>query len=76
MARQELFLVFGGTLVDPRENVLADVAETELVGVFPSYGQAYEAWRGKSQQNVDDAYVRFFIAPLHEWLHPEAGPGA
>jgi hypothetical protein len=34
------------------------------------------AWRSRSQSNVDDAYIRYFIAPLHRLMHPEHGGGS
>ena len=74
MAKQELYLVFGGTLVDTRENVLADPTKADLIGIYPSYDDALAAWRAKSQANVDDAYVRYFVAPLHELMFPEEQP--
>ena len=74
MASQELYLVFGGTLADTRTNVLAEPTAVDLVGVFPAYEAALAAWRRKSQSSVDDAYVRYFIAPLHQLLSPAAPP--
>ncbi|MDF1735964.1 MAG: DUF4170 domain-containing protein [Minwuia sp.] len=71
MSRQDLYLVFGGTLLDPRENVLADPDNVDVAGVYPTYEKALKAWRSRSQTNVDDAYVRYFIAPLHRLMHPD-----
>ena len=72
MSKQELFLVFGGTLADPRSNELAELATVDLVGVYPTYQEALAVWRRQSQASVDDAYVRYFIAPLHQLLSPAA----
>ncbi len=72
MSKQELYLVFGGTLADTRSNALAEPASVDLVGVYPAYEEALAAWRRKSQSSVDDAYVRYFIAPLHQLLSPAA----
>ena len=74
MASQELYLVFGGTLTDTVTNVLAEPTAVDLVGVYSAYGEALAAWRRKSQSSVDDAYVRYFIAPLHQLVSP-AAPG-
>ena len=71
MSKQDLFLVFGGTLVDPRENVIAEPDKLDMVGIYPTYDRALSAWRARSQANVDDAYVRYFIAPLHRLMHPD-----
>ncbi len=70
MSKQELHLVFGGTLTDPRGNVLADPEAVDLVGIYPSYDAALEVWRAKSQASVDDAYTRYFVAPVHRLLVP------
>ena len=70
MSKQDLYLVFGGALVDPRDNILADPGRVDLVGVYETRDEAMRAWRSRSQSNVDDAYIRYFIAPLHELMHP------
>lgn len=71
MSKQDLYLVFGGPLRDPRENVLEQPEKTDVVGVFSTYDAALKAWRSRSQAHVDDAYVRYFIAPLHRLMHPD-----
>ena len=60
-----LHLVFGGHLTDPQKNEFADVNNLDIVGIFPDYKSAYNAWRSKAQQTVDDAHMRYFIAHLH-----------
>ena len=60
MSRQDLYLVFGGTLLDPRENVLADPDKVDVAGIYPTYDKALKAWRS-----------RYFIAPLHRLMHPD-----
>lgn len=64
MANQ-LHLVFGGELVDPSSVRFRDVRSLDVVGIFPNYAEAYEAWRAVSQRTVDDAHTRYFIANLH-----------
>ncbi len=71
MNRQELYLVFGGTLVDTRSNVLAQPSLVDLVGIYPDYADALSVWRARSQSSVDDAYVRYYIAPLHQLMSPD-----
>jgi len=73
---QRLHLVFGGELVDPQRNEFRDVAEIDVVGLFPDYASAYKAWKGKAQASVDNAHVRYFIAHLHRLTdeEEEAGP--
>jgi hypothetical protein len=73
MARQLLHLVFGGELVDPQSTEFRDVSAIDIVGIFPNYGEAYKAWKGKAQATVDNAHMRYFIAHLHR-LTDEAEP--
>lgn len=62
---QRLHLVFGGELVDPSKNVFKDIDAIHIVGMFPSYQTAYDAWRAEAQKTVDNAHMRYFIAHLH-----------
>ena len=76
MARQLLHLVFGGELTDPNGTEFVDTAKLDLVGIYPNYRSAYDAWRAKAQATVDDAHTRYFVVHLHRLLDPEAtGPG-
>lgn len=60
-----LHLVFGGELVDPQRTEFRDPAAIDVVGVFPDYASAYDAWKKKAQSTVDNAHMRYFIAHLH-----------
>lgn len=71
MAKQLLHLVFGGELKDPGGVEFADLDRLDIVGIYPNYQSAYEAWRGAAQKSVDDAHVRYFIVHLHRLLDPE-----
>jgi len=62
---QRLHLVFGGELVDPQSSTFRDVNEIDVVGIFPDYASAYDAWKAAAQRTVDDAHMRYFIAHLH-----------
>ena len=62
---QRLHLVFGGELVDPSKNVFKDIDDIHIVGMFPNYASAYEAWKAEAQRTVDNAHMRYFIAHLH-----------
>ena len=62
---QRLHLVFGGELVDPTKNTFKNVEDIEIVGIFPDYDTAYNAWKSNAQRTVDNAHMRFFIAHLH-----------
>ncbi len=62
---QRLHLVFGGELVDPSKNVFKDPNDIHIVGIFPDYQGAYNAWKAEAQRTVDNAHTRYFIAHLH-----------
>ena len=61
---QQLYLVYGGELVDPTGDAYADPAKLEIRGIFQSYAEAYEAWQSASFQAVDNALARYRIVPL------------
>lgn len=71
MTEQLLHLVFGGRLKDPHQRVFYDTADLDIVGIFPSYAEAYHAWRGKAQSTIDDAEVRYFIVHIHKIFDPD-----
>ena len=76
-AKQLLHLVIGGELSKLDSTEFKDLSKVDLVGVYPNYATAYAAWRGKAQQTVDNAEMRYFIVHLHRLLDPEttgAGP--
>jgi hypothetical protein len=62
---QRLHLVFGGELVDPGSTAFRDVDAIHIVGMFPDYASAYDAWKREAQRTVDNAHTRYFIAHLH-----------
>ncbi|MEL7260105.1 MAG: DUF4170 domain-containing protein [Pseudomonadota bacterium] len=62
---QRLHLVFGGELVDPSKNVFKDVDDLHIVGIFPNYDAAFNAWKAEAQRTVDNAHMRYYIAHLH-----------
>ena len=71
MAKQLLHLVMGGRVVDPQGTEFQDLNAIDLVGVYPNYAAAEEAWRGKAQLTVDDAEMKYVIVHLHRLLEPE-----
>ena len=73
---QRLHLVFGGELVDPQSNQFRAVDEIDLVGVYPDYASAYDAWKSKAQSTVDNAHMRYFIAHLHRLRDEETAASA
>ncbi len=73
---QLLHLVFGGELSHLDKTEFQDLDKLDIVGVYPNYATAYAAWRGKAQQTVDNAQMRYFIVHLHRLLDPDAtAPG-
>ena len=62
---QRLHLVFGGELVSPTGNAFRDVKAIHIVGMFPDYASAYDAWKREAQRTVDDAHTRYYIAHIH-----------
>ncbi len=62
--KKRLHLVFGGELVDPSESRFKDIEAVEIVGLFPDYQSAHDAWQEASQRSVDNALMRYFIARL------------
>lgn len=69
---QRLHLVFGGELVTPEKNVFKDVDNLHIVGIFPDYQTAYDAWKAEAHRTVDNAHMRYFIAHLHRLRDEEA----
>jgi hypothetical protein len=69
--KQLLHLVLGGELKELNSTEFRDLEKIEIVGVYPNYASAYAAWRGKAQQTVDNAMMRYFIVHLHRLLDPE-----
>ncbi len=70
--KQLLHLVIGGELTDIKGIEFRDLSKVDLVGVFPNYKTAYDAWRAKAQSTVDSAETRYFIVHLHRLLDPGA----
>jgi hypothetical protein len=62
---QRLHVVFGGELVDPAKNQFKNVDDIHMVGIFPNYEAAYQAWKAEAYRTVDNAHMRYFIAHLH-----------
>jgi len=73
-AKQLLHLVFGGELKSLADVEFADIEKLDIVGIFPSYGEAYKAWKAVAQRSVDNAHVRYFIVHIHRLLDPTPAP--
>ena len=70
--KQLLHLVFGGELSDISGIQFKDLESLDVVGIFPDYASALTAWRGKAQQTVDNAAMRYFIVHMHRLLDPQS----
>ncbi len=68
---QRLHLVFGGELKDPSKTAFRDPEDIHIVGMFPNYEKAYNAWKSEAHKTVDNAHMRYFIAHIHR-LRDEA----
>ena len=71
-SKQLLHLVFGGELKALDGHQFRDPANLDIVGIFPDYASAHRAWKGKAQQSVDNAHMRYVIVHLHRFLDPAA----
>lgn len=68
---QLLHLVFGGELTSPEHVDFKDLSKLDIVGIYPSYKLAYDAWRAKAQASVDHAAMRYFVVHIHKLMQPE-----
>jgi hypothetical protein len=69
---QLLHLVFGGELESVDDMQFTDLSALDIVGIYPNYRTAYDAWKAKAQATVDNAGMRYFIVHLHRLLDPDA----
>jgi hypothetical protein len=67
----KLHLVMGGRVSDPQTLDFVDLDKLDLVGIYPDFETAEEAWRAKAQKTVDDAEMKYVIVHLHRLLEPE-----
>ena len=68
----KLHLVFGGRVKDPQGLEFVDLEKLHVVGLFPDYASAVDAWRANAQRTVDDAEMKYVVVHLHRLLEPEA----
>jgi len=69
--KQLLHMVFGGALEDLEGVTFQDLEKLDIVGIFPNYATAHEAWERKARETMDIAEMRYFIVHLHKLLDPE-----
>jgi hypothetical protein len=67
----KLHLVFGGRVKDPRTLDFKDLNDMHVVGLFPDYASALDAWRANAQRTVDDAEMKYVVVHLHRMLEPD-----
>ena len=72
MSDQLLHLVIGGELKKVDVNEFRDLKQVDFVGAYPSYAEAFVAWKSKAQATVDNALMRYFIIHAHRLLDPAA----
>jgi len=68
--KQLLHLVFGGELTSVEDLTFKDLSKLDIVGIYPNYAAAHAVWKGRAQQTVDNAQMRYFIVHLHRLLDP------
>jgi len=68
---QLLHLVFGGELTSPEHVEFKDLSKIDLVGIYPNYKSAHDAWRAKAHATVDSAAMRYFVVHIHRLMEPE-----
>lgn len=75
-AREEqlIHLVFGGELTDVTGITFKDLAKLDVVGFYPNYETAKQAWVAKARETIDNAQMRYFIVHLHRLLDPTVAP--
>ena len=73
--RQLLHLVFGGELTSLDKTEFSDLKALDIVGIYPNYARAYDAWKDAAHRTADDAHMRYFIVHLHRLLDPRQEPG-
>ncbi len=71
-SRQLLHLVFGGELTSPGSMEFKDLSKLDVVGIYPNFAAARQAWLAKAQGTVDNAQMRYFVVHIHRLIEPDA----
>jgi len=69
--KQLLHMVIGGELSNLEEIEFSNLDEVDIVGLYPNYASAYDVWKTKAQQSVDNAHMRYFIVHMHRLIDPK-----
>ena len=68
---QKLHLVMCGRVSYPQTLDFINLESMDLVGVYPDYASAEEAWSSNARRTLDDAEMKYVIVHLHRLLEPE-----
>lgn len=71
MSKAKLHLVMGGRVENPQGLDFTELDKMHLVGVYPNFDEAEEAWRSAAQRTVDDAEMKYVVVHLHKLLEPD-----
>ncbi|MDE2111204.1 MAG: DUF4170 domain-containing protein [Alphaproteobacteria bacterium] len=69
--QQLLHMVFGGELTSTDRIEFKDLSKLDLVGIYPNYKAAHDAWRAKAHASVDNAQMRYFVVHIHRLMDPD-----
>ncbi|MBU6297369.1 MAG: DUF4170 domain-containing protein [Alphaproteobacteria bacterium] len=69
--KQLLHFVFGGELTSTDRIEFKDLSKLDLVGIYPNYKAAHDAWRAKAHASVDNAQMRYFVVHIHRLMDPD-----
>jgi hypothetical protein len=72
MSDAKLHLVFGGRVADPQKLDFTELDKLDIVGIYPDFATAEDAWRSAAQRTVDDAEMKYVVVHLHRLLEPGA----
>jgi hypothetical protein len=71
--KQLLHFVFGGELKDMSGTEFRDLSKIDIVGIFPDYASAAQAWKAKAQATVDNAPYALFRGTSASSARPVEG---
>jgi hypothetical protein len=61
--KQLLHFVFSGELTDLNGTEFRDLSNIDIVGLYPDYASALQAWKAKAQATVDKCPYALFHSP-------------